>query len=89
MIIMAIVAAIASVVLNYTKLGRNMYGIGGNVNAAIVEGINVKKIQMIGFLISGLLAGFTGFLLASRLGAAHPTAGSPFLMGAFASVFWE
>lgn len=54
---------------------RRYYYIGGNERAADLSGIRVKKMKMIGFIISALLAGFAGILLSSRLGAALPTMG--------------
>jgi ribose transport system permease protein len=60
---------------NKTIFFRRYYYIGGNERAADLSGIRVKKMKMIGFIISALLAGFAGILLSSRLGAALPTMG--------------
>ncbi len=60
---------------NKTIFFRRYYYIGGNERAADLSGIRVKKMKMIGFVISALLAGFAGILLSSRLGAALPTMG--------------
>ena len=54
---------------------RRYYYIGGNEKAAELSGIQVKKMKMIAFIISAMLAGFAGILLSSRLGAALPTMG--------------
>lgn len=54
---------------------RRYYYIGGNERAADLSGIRVKKMKMVGFIISALLAGLAGILLSSRLGAALPTMG--------------
>jgi len=56
-------------VLNRTKLGRYIYAIGGNPEAARRAGINVPVIVTIGFALCGLLAGFAGMTYASRLGS--------------------
>ncbi len=85
--IMVIIAIMCSALVRHTQLGRNMYGVGGNREACIVAGINVKRTQIIAFSLCGLLAGFTGFLLASRLGGGHPLAGDKFLLQGFAAVF--
>lgn len=61
--------------LNKTIFFRQYYYIGGNAKAADLSGIRVKKMQMIGFVLSALLAGVAGILLSSRLGAALPTMG--------------
>ncbi|MGL6267103.1 MAG: ABC transporter permease [Chitinophagaceae bacterium] len=64
-----------SFLLNKTVFFRQFYYIGGNEKAADLSGIRVKKMKMIGFIISALLAGSAGILLSSRLGAALPTMG--------------
>lgn len=60
---------------NKTTFFRQYYYIGGNEHAAELSGIRVKRMKMIGFIISASLAGFAGILLSSRLGAALPTLG--------------
>jgi ribose transport system permease protein len=62
-------------VLDYTKFGYAVRGVGGNQEAARVSGINVKRIQFWLYVISGFSAGFTGLLMASRLGSSHPNSG--------------
>ena len=59
-----------------TKLGRNLYALGGNREAAWYSGINVKLHQMIVYMISGTCAGLAGVVLIGRLNAAAPTAGT-------------
>jgi ribose transport system permease protein len=61
--------------LNKTVFFRQYYYIGGNEKAADLSGIRVKRIKMIGFILSAALAGVAGILLSSRLGAALPTMG--------------
>ena len=61
--------------LTKTIFFRRYYYIGGNEKAAELSGIQVKKMKMIAFIISALLAGLAGILLSSRLGAALPTMG--------------
>lgn len=60
---------------NKTIFFRRYYYIGGNEKAADLSGIHVKKMKMIAFIISAMLAGVAGILLSSRLGAALPTMG--------------
>jgi ribose transport system permease protein len=67
--------AIFTLLFNKTIFFRRYYYIGGNERAAELSGIRVKRMKMIGFIISALLAGFAGILLSSRLGAALPTMG--------------
>lgn len=70
-----IIAAIMYVVWNKTKLGKNMFAIGGNPEAAAVSGVNVVKNIMIIFIISGVLYGVAGFLEAARAGSTTSNTG--------------
>lgn len=72
---MLLVVAVFSFLVNRTVLFRRYYYIGGNERAAELSGIRVRRMRVIGFLLSGLLAGVAGILLSSRLGAALPTMG--------------
>lgn len=76
----AIVALAAAGILWFvtarTKLGRNLYALGGNREAAWYSGINVQLHQMIVYMISGTCAGLAGVVLTGRLNAAAPTAGT-------------
>ena len=73
--------------LNKTKLGRYIYGIGGNAEAAELSGVNVKKVTMFVFCSMGTLAALAGILFTSRLQSATPTAGLAFEMDAIASSY--
>ncbi|MBS5885926.1 MAG: galactose/methyl galactoside ABC transporter permease MglC [Clostridium sp.] len=72
---LAIVAAIMWFVWNKTKLGKNMFAIGGNPEAAAVSGVNLVKNIMIIFVISGVLYGLAGFLEAARAGSTTTSTG--------------
>jgi len=77
---------IAVIITNKTKLGRYIYAIGGNENAAALSGINIKKIKVTVYTIAGLLAGVGGLLVTSRLDAAQPNAGAGYELDAIAAV---
>ncbi len=64
--------------LKKTIFGRYVYSIGGNSEASELAGIPVKKIKLICFVISGVLASFTALILASRLNSGQPGAGDGF-----------
>src|SRR5271166_1271281 len=68
-----------------TRLGRNIYALGGNRDAAYFSGIDVKLHTLIVFMISGVCAGLAGVLSTARLGAAEPAAGQGFETFAIAS----
>ena len=74
-IYLIIVAAIMWFIWNKTVLGKNMFAIGGNPEAASVSGVNLVKNIMIIFIISGILYGAAGFLEAGRIGSATSNTG--------------
>ncbi|MCZ8512751.1 galactose/methyl galactoside ABC transporter permease MglC [Paenibacillus filicis] len=84
-IIAVIVALIVWVVFNKTRLGKNMYAIGGNVQAAVVSGINVKKNLIYIYSIAGALYGLAGVLEASRTGGATNNYGNMYELDAIAA----
>lgn len=61
------IAAIMWVVWNKTRLGKNMFAVGGNTEAAAVSGVNVAKTIMLVYLIAGILYGTSAFLEAARI----------------------
>lgn len=75
-IIALVTAAILAFVTTKTKLGRNLYALGGNREAAWYSGIDIKRHQLIAYMISGTCAGLAGVVLLGRLNAASPTAGT-------------
>jgi ribose transport system permease protein len=81
------VAVVISVVLNHTPLGYRIYAVGGNIEAARLSGVNVDRVRIFCYAISGFLAALTGVILASRLGQGTPTVGSAYeLWGIAAAV---
>jgi ribose transport system permease protein len=84
-IILVIVAALASFILRSTTLGRHIYAVGGNIEAARVAGINVDSVRSFCYVSSGVMAGLVGLLLASRLGQGTPTVGSTYELWAIAA----
>lgn len=74
-IYLAIAAIVMWIIWNKTTLGKNMFAIGGNPEAAAVSGVNITKNIMIIFIISGVLYGIAGFLEAGRVGSATSNSG--------------
>lgn len=86
-VIYAVVALfITWLLLNKTRFGYFIYAIGGNKTAAEYSGINVKRYNLIPYVISGLLAGIGGIIWSARLGSAAATLGNGFEMDAIAAV---
>jgi ribose transport system permease protein len=84
-IILVAVALFVAFILNSTTLGRHIYAVGGNIEAARVSGINVDRIRKFCFVSSGITGGLVGILLASRLGQGTPTVGTAYELWAIAA----
>jgi len=81
-----IILIICYFIMNRTKLGRYMYAVGGNSEAAKFSGINIKKIQLFAYTFSGLMAAVAGVVLSSRMFSGQPTAGDGAELDAIAAV---
>jgi inositol transport system permease protein len=82
----ALVAVLGYVVQRFTRYGRHVYAVGGNPEAARLNGLNVAAIVTSVYVIVGFLSGLAGFLQSARLGAAEATAGSGYELRVIASV---
>lgn len=80
-----VVSIIIWVIWNKTELGKNMYAIGGNPEAAKVSGVNVTKNLIIIYTIAGILYGFSGTLEAGRVGSATNNTGNMYELDAIAA----
>ena len=85
-IIAFVVFTLCWFVLNHTKMGRYVYAIGGNEQVARLAGINVSRIKICVYAISGALAAIAGIILTARLESAQPTAGLSYELDAIAAV---
>lgn len=85
-IIFAAILLAASFMAKFLPFGRYLYAVGGNEEAAKMMGLPVNKIKIKVYILSSLLAGLAGIILASRLGAGHPTVGSDYHLMAIAIV---
>jgi methyl-galactoside transport system permease protein len=86
LLLYAIIASILIWVMwNKTQLGKNMYAIGGNPEAAKVSGVNVARNIIIIYMIAGLLYGFSGTLEAGRVGSATNNTGNMYELDAIAA----
>ena len=75
------VALFTSYLLNNVRLGRYIYAVGGNQEAARASGIQINSIKMWAFLVNGAFVGLAGVLFMSRLNAGQPAAGVGFEFG--------
>lgn len=84
--IMVVVFVICNYILKNTKFGRYVFAVGGNEEATKLSGINVEKLKVKVYAISGGLAALAGIIITSRLGSAQPTAGTGYELDAIAAV---
>jgi putative multiple sugar transport system permease protein len=76
-----------SFLMNRTVFGRQVYAVGGNVDAATMSGVNTKRVDFLVMMNMGLLAGLAGLVTTARLTAANPKAGQNFELDAIAAAF--
>lgn len=87
MVIMLVVVGVYHFVTTNTVLGRHIYAVGGNPEAAELSGISVKRITYVVFGSMGMLAALSGILFTSRLQSATTTAGTLFELDAIAAAY--
>lgn len=83
--IMVTIVVIFAVTLLMTRFGRALYATGGNLNAARLSGLNVDRVRIAAFSLSGMLAGLAGTMLASRTSVASPNAADMWELDAIAA----
>ena len=81
-----LVVVVAVFITEKTKLGRYIYAIGGNEQAAKLSGINIKKVKMKVYAMAGALAALGGIIVTARLDSAQPNAGMSYELDAIAAV---
>lgn len=86
-LVAVLVVALVWVLLEQTTFGRRLYAIGGNVEAAWLSGVPVRRLKLIAFALTGLSAAGAGLLYASRVASANPTQGSGLMLNAIAATF--
>lgn len=82
---MIVLVAVFVVLLNRTKFGTYIYAIGGNRESARLSGVPIKKIEIVTFVISGLLAAFAGLVLSARMFSGQPSVGIGYELDAIAA----
>ena len=86
-IVALVVVALIWVLLEQTTFGRRLYAIGGNIEAAHLSGVAVRRLKLIAFSLTGGTAALAGIMYASRVASANPTQGSGLMLNAIAAVF--
>lgn len=77
---------IAAIISKYSSFGRHVYAVGGNEEAAMMMGLNVNRIKLTVYLLSGFFAGLAGVVLTSRIGTGQPFACNGWEMNAIAAI---
>lgn len=84
--IMFLVAILASIVLNRTLFGRYIFALGSNEEAARLSGVNVDFWKILTYALSGMICGVAGLIISSRLNSAQPALGLGYELDAIAAV---
>ncbi len=85
-LLFVLVIIVSSVILKYMRMGRYIFAVGGNENAAKASGIRVNRVKMFAYIICGGLAGLAGIVLAARINTGQPNAGIAYELDAIAAV---
>ena len=86
-VILIIVAILVHIIMRYTDFGRAIYAIGGNATAARLAGINLSRVRVLMYVLSGGIAGLAGVLLAARTTSGNPVNGTGLELQAITAVF--
>lgn len=86
-IIMLVVVGLVHIFLTYTKHGRYLYAVGGNLEAARLSGIPVNRYRTAAYFLSTLFAALGGIMIGARVGSAQINAGAGYLMPAVAAAY--
>ena len=86
-VILLIAIVAVHVLMRYTDFGRAVYAIGGNPTAARLAGINLTRVRVAIYALSGAIAGLAGVLLTARTTSGHPNNGQGLELQAITAVF--
>ena len=82
---MVVICIVGYIILSKTVLGRRIYGIGGNEEAARLSGIPVARLKMLVYVFSGFLSGIAGILICSRITSGNGTVAEGYEMNAISA----
>jgi putative multiple sugar transport system permease protein len=87
LVLLTFLVVVYTMIMKKTTFGRHIYAIGGNLHAAVLSGINVRRVNFLLFVNMGALAALSGVLISARMNSAVPKAGDGFELDAISSVF--
>ncbi|HTN99730.1 MAG TPA: ABC transporter permease [Microthrixaceae bacterium] len=82
-----VLMVVLGLLLEQTQLGRYLYAVGFNANAAHLAGLRVAALKCFSLMMGGMIGAFAGIVLVARLASATPATGTPYLLPAFAAAF--
>ncbi len=86
-VVLLVVVLVVHVLMRYTDIGRSIYAVGGNATAARLAGIDLRRLRIIMYIISGTIAGLAGVLLTARTTSGNPINGRGLELQAITAVF--
>ncbi len=86
-VVLLVVAVIFHVLMRYTDYGRSIYAIGGNATAARLAGIDLRRVRIMMYVLSGAVAGLAGVVLTARTTSGNPINGQGLELQAITAVF--
>ncbi len=81
-----IVLVLVALFFRFTRIGRTLFAVGGNREAAFLSGVNVDAYKIGAYIVSGLLCALAALVLISKLGASYPNTGDGYELAALASI---
>ncbi|CAN2225356.1 XylH ABC-type xylose transport system, permease component [Candidatus Nanopelagicaceae bacterium] len=87
LVLLVFLIVVYTIIMKQTTFGRHIYAIGGNLHAAVLSGINVRRVNFWLFVNMGMLSALSGILITARMNSAVPKAGDGFELDAISSVF--
>lgn len=84
--LMFVLYLLAHGLMNHMPLGRHIYAVGGNREAALISGVPLNRVLLLTYIVSGLLAGLGGVIMASQLKSGSPTYGTMYELYVIAAV---
>lgn len=85
MVVAVVLCLLVAAMLRFTAFGRHLYGVGSNRDAARLSGVNVDRVRIGAYVLSGFLAAVTGILLAGRNATVQPQMGETYEFSAIAA----
>jgi ribose transport system permease protein len=84
-LVLIVIALIIAFILRFTALGRYIFAVGGNIEAARLSGVHIDKVRIFCYISSSFIAGVTGIIIASRLSEGNPATGGSWELWAIAA----